>query len=124
MVLVIESDKGISEKQQGENNMSFQKTKSGKRGVRLKKALYDILEQHPEGLPAAALMEKIKQTNARKFVSTTSQIAQVLRTMKGIIKQDSTCYSSDGAKYKANVYILKYPEDFIEWLHDLPAGSV
>tara|TARA_R100000458_G_C8251301_1_gene228204 strand:+ start:147 stop:461 length:315 start_codon:yes stop_codon:yes gene_type:complete len=104
--------------------MSFKITKSGKRGVRLKKALYDILEQYPEGLPANALMQKVKEGNAKKFVSSTSQIAQTLRSMKGVIREDGYCRDSVGVKYKASVYILKYPEDFIEWFHDLPVGSV
>lgn len=104
--------------------MSFKVTKSGKRGVRLKRAMYSILEEWPEGISSSQMMYEIKQTNCKKFVSSTSQIGQTLCRMPGVVKEKGHAFNSDGSKRSSFIYILKYPEEFLEWIDDLPVGSV
>lgn len=87
-----------------------------RRGVRVKKAMFEILENHPHGICANKMFDELQQSNAKKFVSNPSQVAQVMRTMKGVISEDGTAITVDGKKYDALIYTLRYPEDFLEWL--------
>lgn len=104
--------------------MSFKATQSGKRGVRLKRAMYNILEEWPEGISSSQMMYELKQTNVKKFVSSTSQIGQTLCRMPGVVKEMGHAFNADGSKRGTFIYILKYPEEFLEWIDDLEIGSV
>lgn len=98
--------------------MSYKATQTGKRGIRVKKAAYKILDENRQGLSSNDLFTLLKETNVKKFINNPSQIAQVMRGMKGVVTEEGYAYASDGQRYKAKIFILKYPEDFLDWLGD------
>ena len=103
--------------------MSYRATAKGKRGVRVKKAVFEVLSEHPDGLPANIIFDYIKLSSAQKFISNVGALSQLMRGMKGVVAEDGYAHTADGIKFKAKIYMLKYPEDFIEWLEDLPVGG-
>ena len=57
-------------------------------------------------------------------MSTTSQIAQTLKRMPGVIMESGFSYNTDGTRYGAKVFRLSHPEEFLEWVDELATGSV
>ena len=94
-----------------------QATKKGKRAIRIKKQVYIILDQNPEGLSTNQIYAFMQDGPARRFINGSTQLGQILKGMKGLY-QESTTEVGTLRKYKTALWTLRYPEEFLEWLGD------
>lgn len=94
-----------------------QATKKGKRGIRIKKQVYIILERNPEGLSTNQIYTFLQDGPARRYINGATQLGQILKTMKGL-HQATTTEVGTLRKYKTALWTLRYPEEFLEWLGD------
>ena len=89
----------------------------GQRAVRIKKDIYDILTEFPEGLTSLRIHEELQNKDASKnFIGSVRQLGQILRGVVGVVKTDGIEYAADGQSYRCKKWVLQYPEEFLEWL--------
>jgi len=89
-------------------------TKGGKRGVRLKREIYIILNDASEGMTTRQIYEQLCNSPCKRFINGTVQVAQHLKRMKGVEEEDGMGFGIE-SKYAAKLWVLRYPEEFIEW---------
>ena len=94
--------------------MGFHTVTGGRRGVRLKREIYIILQEAQEGMTTRQIYEKLCSSPCKRFINGTVQVAQHLKRMKGVEQDLGMAFGLD-SQYSAKLWILRYPEEFIEW---------
>ena len=96
--------------------MAQHTNEKGQRAIRIKKDIYDILSEFPEGLTSARIHEELQNKASKNFISSVRQLGQMLRGVVGVVKTDGIEYASDGQSYRCKKWVLQHPEEFLEWL--------
>lgn len=93
---------------------------AGKRQVRIKTAIVNLLKEHPEGLAASELQDRLKYSSkGRRASHTANTISQLCKCTPGVSRaeEDRTIPTGyeDGSTRKVAVWILADEEAFREW---------
>ena len=91
--------------------------KKKKKNIRLKKVIYSILDENYDGLSSRQIYNLVMDSNAKKFLNSSSQLGQILLRMAGVTYEERTVFSSQNS-YSGAVWRLQYPEEFLDWLED------
>ena len=94
-----------------------QQQRKKRKNIRLKKAIYAILDDNYDGLSARQIYNHVMDSNAKKFLNSSSQLGQILLRMPGVTYEESTVYSNHNS-YSGAIWRLQYPEEFLDWLED------
>lgn len=92
----------------------------GKRQIRIKTAIVNILKDAPEGLSATELQDRLKESSkGRKAAPNVNAIAQLCARTKGIERAQedrtiSTGYDDGSTRFQA-VWFLADEEAFRAW---------
>lgn len=92
----------------------------GRKQVRIKTAIVNILKQEPEGLSATELQDRLKgSSKGARAAPDVNSISQLCKRTKGITraKEDRTLSTGyeDGSTRSQAVWILSDEEAFREW---------
>lgn len=92
----------------------------GRKQVRIKTAIVNILKEEPEGLSATELQDRLKESSkGRRAAPNVNAIAQMCARLKGVARAEddriiSTGYD-DGSTRSQAVWVLIDEEAFREW---------
>ena len=93
---------------------------AGKRQVRVKTAIVNLLKQNPDGLAATELQDKLKDSNkGRRASPKANAISQLCKCTPGVSRAEEdrvipTGYE-DGSTRKVAVWVLTDEEAFRAW---------
>ena len=101
--------------------MTFQPNAVGVRGRRIKDAIYKMLRDHPEGMSASEMYDRLKTTKSvRRSITSSSQVSAHAKSLPGVEHEKSLVSVPTGmSRHKPLIFVLADADAWPDKLGDL-----